>query len=348
MNSNELYLDNNVDSVIENIDSKRIGLLDYDQVTDTEISSLYKKCAPTDFAILLGASVDGNEHVEGSYGLKDRTGWYFLEDHVRKSYALAIWSYGSPCEQHIRNVTGGIRPCIPYSVPNDYEISRSGYVGRKSFPEIEYGEYPQYVVSDAMQSELEQAYLYGIMKKTGKTYTTDSRKSDDEASPFKALEHTEYEYEGKRYVRVYCRNVGFGNLSNGRTYKYGDNVWVEVSPLKWYVDKLTGTIFSKNLIASGVRFNGDDYTGGFENTEMYKFLSEYFVKDIMPRKDLQKTSKKDDEETKSDSKKLEEIQQELTALKDQLSELKKSLQNKSVLPDESTFGTNDGSNNKKM
>ena len=90
---------------------------------------------------------------------------------------------------------------------------------------------------------------------------------------FQPCEHEEYEYNGKKYVRI----VYYNSL----TSKQGIYFWLEVSPLKWYVDSDAKILISKNIIASGVRFcDAEKYDGNFKNTEMYKFLNSYFLKDL--------------------------------------------------------------------
>ena len=90
-----------------------------------------------------------------------------------------------------------------------------GYNGTE---EVEYGEYPQYAADSRMQSILESEYNRG-MNKTGRSYTFDSEKRDDYG--FKPVTYEEYEYQGKRYIRIRA-NFNFGGdelLSNGVEYR---------------------------------------------------------------------------------------------------------------------------------
>ena len=75
---------------------------------------------------------------------------------------------------------------------------------------------------------------------------------------FLAKQHEEYEYNGKRYVRVEANSDCGGNdftLSNGEDYKDGDNVWIEVQPVKWIVDEKSRMMITEKLIFAGVQFN---------------------------------------------------------------------------------------------
>jgi len=87
----------------------------------------------------------------------------------------------------------------------------------------------------------------------------------------------------KCYVRTKYINTYSYKLSDGRKYREGDTVWLEVSPLKWIVYEREKLLISKILVASGIRFCDDyQYNGDFENTEMYRYLNTYFAKDIIP------------------------------------------------------------------
>ena len=137
-----------------------------------------------------------------------------------------------------------------------------------------------------MQERLEQAYRRGNISKTRNTYTTDSEKYDAYSRPFKAKTHEEYEFNGKRYVRVEA-NSDFGGrpftLSNGEQYRDGDNIWVEVLPVKWLVDERTRTMITEKLIFSGVQFNKErNYkTRNFDRTDIKTFMDRYLARDLV-------------------------------------------------------------------
>ena len=153
--------------------------------------------------------------------------------------------------------------------------------------EVEYGEYPQYAPGFDIQRTLADEFSKGTLRKTGKTYTTDSRRYDNFSRIFNPTTHEEFEYTGRKYVRVKANNINYQSevdeLTNGATVHPGEYYWVEVSPITWLVDEEAKLLISKTSLASGVRFcNEGQYDGDFENTEMYMFLNEYFAKDMMP------------------------------------------------------------------
>ena len=122
------------------------------------------------------------------------------------------------------------------------------------------------------------------MKRTGKIYTTGLYTWDKNSKTYIPVEYEEFEYKGKKYVRVksdsYRRET---KLSNGVDVNEGDIVWLEVSPITWYVDEKSKMLVSKTLLASGIKFSNDyEYRGNFKTTNMYKYLNKKFAKDIIP------------------------------------------------------------------
>ena len=167
--------------------------------------------------------------------------------------------------------------------------------------EVEYGEYPQYAPAREVQKELESEYHAGRLKTTGKTFTL-SIGEDKSSVP---LAHEEYEYEGKKYIR-YKANSSKDRLErfvlhNREKYANGDYVWVEVSPIIWLVDLSNKILVTKRGLLSGIPFSDEPYYGDFEKTRMYRFLNDYFAKDIVPSKGvtLDQPSKKEESEPNS-------------------------------------------------
>lgn len=161
----------------------------------------------------------------------------------------------------------------------------SGVVANDGILEVEYGYYPQNAVSSLMQNTLETSYNNGILKSTGNTYTVDSRRYDDYDNGFLAKTIYEYEYNGKRYVRVEA-NSDFGGdkfkLSNGMEYRDNDFVWVEVEPVKWLVDQDNDIILSEKLLFAGVQFNNKrNYKGDFLNMDIKQYMDRFFSKDLV-------------------------------------------------------------------
>ena len=204
-------------------------------------------------------STDGNSHVRAvRYGGQRGTGYRYDRDYV-------------------------IRPVLQSSTIFS-KISSNRVSGNNGTEEVEYGEYPQNAVVLMMQLVLEDEYKKG-MNTTGKSYTFDSVEYNDCSTEFKPVTYEEYEYYGKKYIRVKA-NSSFGGgkfkLSNGVGYKDGDYVWIHVSPVKWLIDDKTGILISTKGLVSGIRFLDltTDYKGDFSKTEMKEYLDKYMLHDL--------------------------------------------------------------------
>ena len=244
------------------------------------------KAAISDFSVLLGGWVS-DYHVDSDSSLKGRTGYYWTKSDDGDNDARAVDANGIGFCNNGYERTGGARPALPFSsISNIPTNGESGKRARDGVLEVEYGYYPQKAVSRDMQERLEQAYRRGNISKTRNTYTTDSEKYDAYSRPFKAKTHEEYEYNGKRYVRVEANSDFGGNqftLSNGEQYRDGDNVWVEVLPVKWLVDEKTRTMITEKLIFSGVQFNRETnyHTRDFDRTDIKTFMDRYLSRDLV-------------------------------------------------------------------
>ena len=176
------------------------------------------KAAITDFAILLGGFASNKYYYNNSNLLEDRTGYYWASSDDKFYNARVVSYYGFRSLDFVNGRLGGARPALPYSSIS--KISSSVMRGRDGILEVEYGEYPQKVASRILQIELESAYKYNqnSIRRTGKKYTTDSRRWNDFDKEFSVQEFEEFEYKGKRYVRVkanFCYNGSEFTLSNG-------------------------------------------------------------------------------------------------------------------------------------
>lgn len=247
------------------------------------------KAAITDFSILLGGWADSNKyywHIDGDDSLEGRTGFYWTKSDDGDNDARVVDGSGRRSCHNVLERGGGARPALPFSSISS--IPTNGVSGKRAKDgvlEVEYGFYPQKAVSKDMQERLESAFKSGSLSRTGKNYTTDSRRYDDYDAEFSPKQHQEYQYNGKRYVRVEA-NSDFGGgefqLSNGEKYRDGDNVWVEVSPVKWLVDERAKIMLTDKLIFSGVQFNHtrDYHTRDFDKTDIKTFMDRYLSRDL--------------------------------------------------------------------
>ena len=243
------------------------------------------KAAITDFSILLGAYVS-DYHIDNDSSLEGRTGYYWTKSDDGDNDARVVDAYGDRGCNLVNKRNGGARPALPFSsissIPTNGE---RGKRARDGILEVEYGYYPQKAVAKDMQEKLERAYKSETILETGNSFTTDSRKPYAHDENFSAKKHIEYEYNGKRYVRVEANfdfEWGEIQLSNGESYRDGDNVWVEVQPVKWLVDERAKVMITDKLIFSGVQFNytRNYHTRDFDKTDIKTFMDRYLSRDL--------------------------------------------------------------------
>ena len=243
------------------------------------------RTAITDLCVLTGSYLceDTDYNIDEDRSLTGRTSWFWTRSDDGDNEVRAVHRDGDRniiC-RYLRN--GAVRPALQSSVIFS-KISPNRVRGYNGTEEVEYGEYPQNAADSRMQNILEPEYNRG-MNKTGRSYTFDSVKYDDYDTGFKPVTYEEYEYQGKKYIRIKANSDFGGNkfkLSNGVEYRNGDYVWVEVSPVKWLIDDRTGILISKKGLVSGIRFldKRTNYKGDFDRTEMKEYLDRYMLRDL--------------------------------------------------------------------
>mgnify|MGYP004583402267 FL=1 len=148
-----------------------------------------------------------------------------------------------------------------------------------------------------MQNKLKKLYRENKLELTDNYYTIYDNKSYDKTSP--NLEDLnkqitfEYIYNGKKYVRVNGNFAdGGATLSNDNSYEDGEEIWIEVRPIEWYLYKNNEgqyCLLSLKLLFAGIPFDiNETYNGDFENTFIKKFMDEEFSKDILRGQTLTK------------------------------------------------------------
>ena len=256
------------------------------------------KAAITDFSVLLGGWVW--EHAENDSSLEGRTGCYWTKSDDGDTNARVVEDNGyngSSCCRNVQKRYIGARPALPFSsigsIPTNGESVKRA---RDGILEVEYGYYPQKAVSKDMQERLERAYRSESISKTRNIYTTDSVDHNKDDTSFQPQTHQEYEYNGKRYVRVKANSYYDGydfTLSNGEQYRDGDNVWVEVQPVKWLVDEKSRMMITEKIIFAGVQFNKERnyHTRDFDRTDIKTFMNRYLSKDLVQSRSMLKQTR---------------------------------------------------------
>lgn len=257
-----------------------------DKESQLEVIRKYgTKAAITDLYVLTGSYLceDTDYNIDEDSSLKGRTSWFWTRSDDNDNDVRAVNKHGDRDDLFRYLRYGAVRPALQSSVIFS-QISPNRVRGYNGTEEVEYGEYPQYAADSRMQSILESEYNRG-MNKTGRSYTFDSVKYDDYDTGFNPVTYEEYEYQGKKYIRIRANSDFDGNkfkLSNGVEYRDGDYVWVEVSPVKWLIDDRTGILVSKIGLVSGIRFldRNHNYKGDFSRTEMKEYLDRYMIRDL--------------------------------------------------------------------
>ena len=244
------------------------------------------RSAITDLVILTGGYCEDScsYMAPDDNSLKGRTGWVYTRSSGGDGDVRGVSRDGSRFYDYRYERNGAVRPALLSSFIFS-QISPNRVRGYNGTEEVEYGEYPQYAPDSDVQRRLENEYKNGNLRQTGRNYTFDKTEYDDYDQYFQPVTYEEYDYNGKRYIRIRA-NSDYGSnsfkLSNGESYRNGDYVWVEVSPVKWLIDDKTQTLVSKRGLLAGIRFHTKDrsYNGDFSTTDMKEYLDKHMLRDL--------------------------------------------------------------------
>ena len=293
------------------------------QIRDGNIKLLFgifkREATITDFAILLGGHAvreNSNQNEEVTFNRKNNSyGRYFLSQLFGMD-AVIVTEDGTVSHDFVRKRNIGIRPSVNYSsmLTNYIKVIKDDELIRV----IEYGEYPQKVVSEDFASVLESIYRKSNLEKTGKCYTTDSRGINQYNQGFQERKIYEYSYGDRKYIRLVADVNSAGKiLSDGRTAVIGNAYWIEVSPIRWIVFKEKDMAVSEEILVAGIQYNRNaSFNIKYEDTTLKKYIDTFMSKEIIPLKIF---SKRDEllEEIKRLRLQLEEVLTENRRLKEE-------------------------------
>ena len=195
----------------------------------------------------------------------------------------------------------GIRPVLSFSSEEEYNKIRNRMNQNIRIQSdtnrimLEYGMYPQNVVSSSLNKELETLFENGILKTTGNIYTTINE-------TITCLNHpiiekcNEYDYNGKRYVRLdqFVGDVVNIDASTGAILPE----WLEVSPINWIVDDENRKLISETVLTAGMNFFPADNSTNFKNSSVYKFLNDTFIREMLQSQEKLNTNTEESTEKK--------------------------------------------------
>lgn len=287
-------------------------LLTKEEVCDKQLQ-IFKKygtnAAVTDFSLLLGIEVSSDHTSDSLYNIDrdyfdTRAADYWTKTKEEdKIIAISSYSFGYNSPKNIKNRYLGIRPVIKYSdILEEYQNKR---ISDKEVIEVEYGEYPQTICDEKRRLELEKEYKENKLIKTDKIYTVNTNKEES----FIPTELPEYYYNGKKYIRY----IADGNqirtrLSNKKYIEYKKAYWIEIKPIIWMIDEKEDIAVSKKLLVTGIAYDQTN-NKNFEETEIYKYLNNYFIKEIKSEKKIKEKRKLDELEEELDNLSLQELQE---------------------------------------
>ncbi len=199
-----------------------------------------RRVSATDYAVANGAYVsDSYETIEGKHSspswLRSAGSAYYVDD----VFSVDIVNHdGYNFCSNVNLAWRAVRPASQLNLSSiisarsaSKENFKIGVVrdpdGRELCHTIEFGEYPK---SRAQNSnELERAYKNGLIRGTGKSYSGYLENG-------KPVENKEFEYNGKKYVRVKIQTEAANYADGSSIPTSGDYEWFEVEPIVWEIE----------------------------------------------------------------------------------------------------------------
>lgn len=205
----------------------------YDEVKGIDSDKCYVYAS--DYAVMNGAFLGGERK-----GPKDRQStWYWLRSASSKSSVYSVEDDGSLSTYSADEKSAGLCPALHLnlssvisarSASSDFKIeSFKDKSGKILYYTIEFGSYPQDKAKNS--GELERLFNAHKLTPTGKTYTGYMK----EDGSFQ--QNQEFEYGGKKYVRVISKKYDNDSEYKDKTKapEDGTPMWAEVQPIKWKI-----------------------------------------------------------------------------------------------------------------
>ena len=190
-----------------------------------DLNSKERQTTATDYAVMNGALLRNKDTSFTWYWLRSAYSEYDVDNVSSdgdRHYFKAYYTHGCARPALHLNLSSIISA---RSASRDF--GKIGVLGDKHT--IELGEYPKSHAKN--EDELEKIFKNGSLTKTGKKYTG-YRKDDGSFA-----QNEEFEYKGKRYVRVVCKKYDDdSHFSDGKNEpETGKVSWALVEPIVWNV-----------------------------------------------------------------------------------------------------------------
>ena len=134
----------------------------------------------------------------------------------------------------------------------------------------ELGAFPTVILESSMREMAERQYQDGTLKKTGMSYTVAGEKRDV------------YRLGAKQIIRIAVTEEtpsGYVQLSDGSAVIAGEEIFIEVRPVRWYYDEINKLLISGLALFAGL---------GREDAAAY--LSDGFIRELLAEDDTETAS----------------------------------------------------------
>jgi len=245
----------------------------------------------TDFYILLDGFVLTNFQLLDSYSLENRTGQWMLQTSCNDDNFNFIDHRGFKGYSSKLNRQKAPRSVLLCDDSTYYSTFYQKSLGK--IIEVSVCEYPQTVVNEVEEINLEKLYSNNKLNKTGKVYITDyPRINIDSNAIFMSYEHIEYEYNGCKYIRFktlhsYCNGKV---LSNGRRIYPNSVYWIKVEPVKFIVDLRNRVIIPKDLLLAGIQYD-NPFCDNPNQIFIDQYMNKYFLPNLIENRPKQLVKK---------------------------------------------------------
>jgi len=294
-NENQLVVPTGIENLKLNFDFLRKK-----QLTGLGKLSIFKKkgiqAVATDFTIARGNKVypyipDDDSNDLQNLGKRFGTYWSrTLSFDFPSIYVVTGQGYIDTYLQS--NLCTGCRLVLRFSTIEKFCSNK--HIDADGVLTVEFGEYPQTAGSKCVQDMLFLRRYQKNLQETGKSFSiAHSYNNIDLKNMKKGSSFTEYYLDGKKYILL---NVsGYSNpldskgettsvyLSNGMKYKNGAAVWIEVQPIRWWVDEKKDLAVSEKILLNE-QFDFSSKKVFLEDSSICSFINNSFAKDIIPSK----------------------------------------------------------------